>query len=78
MNVATWSTYDEDENERKLYGNKKVEKRMRLTKEASIVSHKSLIKTTEKSKESSNLQKVQDEVIEEHDDHSCSSFEDDN
>ena len=70
MNVATWSTYEENEEEKSLYGNKKVEKKMRLTKELSIVSHGSLIKGDSKEKRSSV-----DVVEEVHDDHSNSSFE---
>ena len=55
----------------------KSEKKKQLTKNLSIVSHKSLIKTPDMKRESNTSSAIQnDKIVEEvHDDHSASSFE---
>ena len=50
----------------------KSEKKKQLTKNLSIVSHKSLIKTPDMKRESNTSSAIPEEV---HDDHSASSFE---
>lgn len=78
MNVASWSTYDESEEERKCYKNQKSVEKMKLKKNLSIVSQGSLV-NNDGSKRESNASsiKIQNEMIEEErdDSHSNSSFE---